>query len=162
MKRESEVNSWNCSTVNNTALTILKRYGCHGITIVSLLSLVIFDIQVIPNWLKWQKTRYTLAAKDLESTEFHEDLWNCYVSCWFVSTHIQWNSESNLEIWQPYKAIRDYLVLPFPMTMSNLCYREYEQTENALKTQLPSRNKVTLALAVCTSTNKLVTMTLIV
>jgi len=45
---ESEVIELTSSTVDETALAILRRQGSQGISIVSLLSQVIFDIQVVP------------------------------------------------------------------------------------------------------------------
>jgi len=45
---ESEVTELTSSTVDETALAILKRQGSPGITIVSLLRQIIFDIQVVP------------------------------------------------------------------------------------------------------------------
>jgi len=44
----SEVTELTSSTVNETALAILKRQGSRGITIVSSQSQTIFDIQVVP------------------------------------------------------------------------------------------------------------------
>jgi len=45
---ESEVTELTSSTVDETALAILRRQGSRGISIVSSLSQVIFDIQVVP------------------------------------------------------------------------------------------------------------------
>jgi len=45
---ESEVSELTCSTVDETALAILKRQGSRGITIVSLQRKTIFDIQLNP------------------------------------------------------------------------------------------------------------------
>jgi len=46
--------------------------------------------------------------------------------------------------------------------MSNLCRREYTLTVDAIKKQLPSTNKVSLALDGWTSTNKLAITSVIV
>jgi hypothetical protein len=73
----------------------------------------------------------------------------------FVSAHIPWNARSNLELRRSYKVLRDDLVLPSATTLSNICHREYALTVDAIKKQLPSRNKVSLALDGWTSTNKL-------
>ena len=73
----------------------------------------------------------------------------------FVSAHIPWNAISNLELRRSYKALRDDLVLPSATTLSNICRREYALTVDAIKKQLPSRNKVSLAVDGWTSTNKL-------
>jgi len=51
---ESEVTELTSSTVDETALAILKRQGSRGITIVWLQRKIIFDIQVDPYWPKWQ------------------------------------------------------------------------------------------------------------
>jgi len=45
---ESEVTELTSSKVYETALAILRRQGSQGISIVSLLSQVILDIQVVP------------------------------------------------------------------------------------------------------------------
>jgi hypothetical protein len=45
---ESEVTELTSSTVDETALAILKRQGSHGITIVSVPRKMIFDIQLNP------------------------------------------------------------------------------------------------------------------
>jgi len=72
-----------------------------------------------------------------------------------VSAHIPWNAISNLELPQSYNALWSELVLPSASTLSNICRREYTLTVDAIKKQLPSRNKVSLALEGWTSTNKL-------
>jgi len=73
----------------------------------------------------------------------------------FVSAHIQWNALSNLEQQQSYNALCSELVLPSASTLSNICPREYSLTVDAIKKQLPTRNKVSLALDGWTSTNRL-------
>jgi len=73
----------------------------------------------------------------------------------FVSAHIQWNAISNLELRRSCKALRNDLVLLSAATLSNICRREYALTVDAIKKQLPSRNKVCLSLDGWTSTNKL-------
>jgi hypothetical protein len=73
----------------------------------------------------------------------------------FVSAHIPWNAISNLELRRSYNALRSDLVLPSASTLSNICRREYTLTVDAIKKQLPSTNKVSLALDGWTSTNKL-------
>ena len=72
-----------------------------------------------------------------------------------VLAHIPLNAISNLELRRSYKALRDDLVLPSATTLSNICRREYALTVDAIKKQLPLRNKVSLALDGWTSTNKL-------
>jgi len=73
----------------------------------------------------------------------------------FVSAHIPRNVISYLELQRSYKALRNDLVLPSTTTLSNICRREYALTVDAIKKQLPIRNKVSLALDGWTSTNKL-------
>jgi len=72
----------------------------------------------------------------------------------FVSAHIRWNARSNLELRRSYKALRDDLVQASPMTLHNICRREYALTVDAIKKQLPMQIKVSLALDGWTSTNK--------
>ena len=79
----------------------------------------------------------------------------------FVSARIPWNAISNLELRRSYKALRDNLVLASATTHSNICWREYALTVDAIKKQLPIRNKVSLALDGWTSTNKQALMSVI-
>ena len=79
----------------------------------------------------------------------------------FVLAHIPWNAISNLELKQSYNALRSDLVLPSASTLSNICRTEYSLTVDAIKKQLPTRNKVSLALHGWTSTNKLPIMSAI-
>jgi hypothetical protein len=73
----------------------------------------------------------------------------------FVSAHIPYHAISNLELRHSYKALRDDLILLSAMTVSNICQREDAQSGDAIKKQLPKRNKVSLALEGWTSTNHL-------
>jgi hypothetical protein len=79
----------------------------------------------------------------------------------FVLADIPWNAISNLEIRRSYKALRNDLVLLSAVTLSNICRREHSLTMDAIKKQLPIRNKVSLALDGWTSTNKLAIMSVI-
>jgi len=141
--------------VDERALAILKKQGSQGITIVSLQRKIIFDIQFNQNWPKWQTKCSKQPAKDFETSKFHQDMSNRYVMLGFVSVHIPWNAMSNLEPWRSYKPLRDHLVLPPAMTLSNLRRKEYALTMDAIKKQLPIRNEVSLAFEGWTSTNKL-------
>jgi hypothetical protein len=47
------------------------------------------------------------------------------------------------------------LFLVLATTLGNICRREYALTVDAIKTQLPSRNKVSLNIDGCISTNTL-------
>jgi len=104
---ESEVTELTSSTVDQTALAILKRHASRWITIVSLQGKIIFDIQFNPYWPKWQTKRSKLADEDFETSEFHQDTWHRYLILAFVSAHIPWNTVSNLELQRSYKALRD-------------------------------------------------------
>jgi len=73
----------------------------------------------------------------------------------FVSAHIPWKAISYLEQRRSYNALRSEPVLPLASTLSSICQREYTLTVDAIKKQLLSRNKVSLALDGWTSTNKL-------
>jgi len=79
----------------------------------------------------------------------------------FVLAHIPWNAISNLELRRSYKSLRDNVVLPCATTLSNICRRECALTVDAIKKQLPIRNKVSLALDGWTSTNTLAIMSVI-
>jgi hypothetical protein len=71
----------------------------------------------------------------------------------FVLAHISWNTILNLELRQSHEGLRDYPVLPSATTLSNICQREYALAVDPIKKQLPSRNKVSLALDGWTSNN---------
>ena len=73
----------------------------------------------------------------------------------FVLPQCPWNAISNLELRRSYKALRDNLDLLSATTLSNICRREYILTMDAIKKQVPLRNKVSLTLDGWTSTNKL-------
>ena len=72
-----------------------------------------------------------------------------------VSAHIPWNVSSNLKQVRSYTALRSELVLPLAMTLSNIWRREYALTVDAIKKQLQSRNKISLAWDGWISTNEL-------
>jgi len=158
---QSEVTELTSSTVDTTALAILKWQGSWGITIVSLQRKIIFDIQFNPLWPKWQTKHSKLAAKDYETSEFHQETWNRYLMLGFLSAHIPWNAISNLELRRSYIALRDHLVLLSATTLSNIFRREYALTVDAIKKQLPVQNEVSLTLDGWTSTDKL-TITLVI
>jgi len=79
----------------------------------------------------------------------------------FVLAHIPWNAILNLELRRSYEASRHDLVLPSATTLSNICWRAYALTLDAIKQQLPSRIKGSLPLTGWTSTNKLAIMSVI-
>ena len=124
-------------------------------TIVSLQRKFRFDIQFNSYWPKRQKKHSKLADKDFDFSEFHQDTWNCYLMSGFVSAHIPWHAISIIELQRSYKALHDDLVLPSATTLSNICRRNYALTVDAIKKQLLSRNKASLALDGWTSMNKL-------
>jgi len=73
----------------------------------------------------------------------------------FVLPHHERNAISYNELRRSYYALRSKSVLPSASTLSNICQREYTLTVDAMKKQLPSRNKVSLALDGWTSINTL-------
>jgi len=79
----------------------------------------------------------------------------------FISTHIPWNTISNLELWQLGDALCSQLILPSASTLRNICQREYSLTVEEIKKQLPSSTKVSVALGVWTSMNSLRIMSVI-
>jgi len=129
---ESEVTQLTNLRFDETAVAILGRQGSQGITIVSSQRKIIFDIQVDPYWLKWQTKCSKLAAKDFETSEFHQDIWKCYLLLGLVSAHIPWNATSNLELQRSYMALRDALVLPSATTCGNICRREWALTVDSI------------------------------
>jgi len=151
---ESKVTELTSSRVDETALAILKRQWSQGITIVSLHRMIIFDINVDPYWPRWQTKCSKLAARDFETSEFHQDMWNRYLMLRCVSAHIPWNAISNLVLQMSYKALLNDLVLLSATTLTKICQREYSLTVGAIRKQLPSQNKLSLALDGWTSLNK--------
>jgi len=93
---ESEVTELTSSTVDGTALAVLKRQRCRGITIVWSQSRIVFDTLVDPYWPKWQTKRSKLAAKDIETSEFHQDTCNRYLvlGFFFISNSMEHYIES--------------------------------------------------------------------
>jgi len=79
----------------------------------------------------------------------------------FVSAYIPWIAISNLELRHSDNALRSELVLPSVSTLRNICQRECTMTVDAIKQQLPSRNKVSFALDRWTSTNKSAIMSVV-
>jgi len=96
---ESEVTDLTSSTVDEAALAIMKRQRSRGITIVTVQWKIIFDIQWNPYWPKWQTKRSKLAAKDFETSDFHQDTWNRYLRWGFVSPSVSNGSGPSLCIW---------------------------------------------------------------
>jgi len=143
---ESEVTELTNSTVDETVLATLKGQGSRGTTIVCSQRKIIFHIHVNLYWPKWQIKRSKLAAKDFETSEFHQDTWNRYLILRFVLAGIPQNAISNLELRWLYNALCDDLMLPSATTRSNICRRECALTVDAIKKKLPSCDKVTLAL----------------
>jgi len=151
---EPEVTTLTSSMVEETALDILKSKVSRGISIVCSQSQIVFDVHCIPYWPKWQTKCSKLAAKDLQTSEFHQDTWNRNLMLGFLPAHIPWNAISNLDLRRSYSALCDFLAQTSAATLSNICRREYALTEDAIKKQLPSWNKVSLALDGWTSSNK--------
>jgi hypothetical protein len=135
---ESDVTQLITLMVDQTALAIQMRKGIWGTTTVSSQRKFIFDIQVIAYWLRWQTKCSTLAAEDLESSEFQQDTWNCYSLVGIVSAHIPWSSISHWELQWSNKVLWHALVLPSPITLGNISYRESAPTTNVFERQLPS------------------------
>jgi hypothetical protein len=79
----------------------------------------------------------------------------------FVSAHIPGDALLNLKVRRSYNALQSDLVLLSASTLSNNCQRQYTLTVDAIKKQLPSRNKVSLALDRWTTMNKLAIMSVI-
>jgi len=152
---ESEVTELTSSMVAETALAILKRHGSRGITLDSSQRKIRFDKWVDPYWPKWQTKCSKRAAKDVDTSKFHQDTWNPFLMLVFVSAHIPWNAISNLELRRSYKALRNDLVQLSAMSLRNICQRKYALTIHAIKMQLRSGNNVSLALDWCTSMNEL-------
>jgi hypothetical protein len=116
---------------------------------------IVLDIQFNPYWPKWETKRFKLAPTDFDTSELHQDTWNRYLMLGCVLAHIPWNTISNLELRWSYKALCDELVVPSATTLSNISWREYALTVDAIMKLLAIRNKVSLTLDRWTSTYKL-------
>jgi hypothetical protein len=79
----------------------------------------------------------------------------------FLSAHIPWNVISNLELRRSFNALCTDLILPSTNTLSNISHRKYTLTIEAIKKQLPTKHKVSVALDWWTSTNKLAILSVI-
>jgi len=73
----------------------------------------------------------------------------------FVPADIPWNTISNPELRQSYKALRDGLEMLSTTTLGYIRWREYALTIDAIEKELSSSNKVRLPLDGWTSPNKL-------
>jgi len=152
---ELEVTELTSSTVDETALAILKRQGSCGIQIVSSQRKFAIDFRFYSYRLNWQTKWSKLAAQNFDNAEFHQDTWNRYLILGFVSAHNPWNATSNLELLWSSSGPPSQSVLSSASRLNNICRREYTLTVDAIMKQLPSRNEVSLALDGWTSTNKL-------
>ena len=150
---EFQVTELTSSTADEQALAIMNRQRSRVITIVSSRRKFLFDIQVDPYWLKWQTKHSKLAAKNFETYEFHQNMWNCYLRLVFVWWYNPWNTISNDELQLSYRTLRSYFVLPSATTLSNICWMEFPLSLEPIQKQLPSRNRVTLALDRLSSAN---------
>jgi hypothetical protein len=78
-----------------------------------------------------------------------------------VSAHVPWIAITILEQRQSCKPLRNDFVTQSTTTPIKICCREYTLTVDAIKKQLASQNKVSLAWDGWTSTNKLAIMLVI-
>jgi len=97
----------------------------------------------------------TLEATDVVTAEFHQHTGNHYLILGFVLAHIPCNSISQHVLHHSYNVIRCELALSCARTISNICCTKYSLAVDAIKKQLPARNKVSIALAAWTSMNTL-------
>jgi len=152
---EAEVTEFTISMVDVTVLAIPKCQGNRGIRIVCSLSQIIFNVQVIPYCPNCQTQHSDVPAKDIETSEFHQDIRNRWLMLELVSANIQLNAISNLELRRSYKSLSDDLTLPSPTTLSNIWRREYALTKVVIRKQSPWLKIFSLSLDRWTSTNKL-------
>jgi len=150
---ESEVSKLTSTTIDETALTILKWQGICGISMVRLQKKFIVDNSILP--LLTQLTDRTLQTGS-------KGLPNCQISPRYLESLPQVRSCFGTHSMEWYikpqavtviNASRGELMLPSASTLSNICRREYSLTVDAIKKQLPSRNDVCLACDGWTSTN---------
>ena len=97
---DSELTEFTSSTVDETALAILKRQGSQGIKIVSSLRKSKFEIHVNPYWRRWHSKCSKLPVKDFETSKFPQGTWTRYHTLEFVSAHIPLNAISYLKLWR--------------------------------------------------------------
>jgi len=138
----SEITQLTCWTVDEPALPILIRQASGWITIVGSQKKIIYVIWLDSQWPKWQTKHSKWAAKMIETSEFHQNMWNRYLMLGFVSADIPRNTISNLQSPWSYVALRDDLLLPSVTTVSNSHQREYALPADAIMTQVPLWHKV--------------------
>jgi len=148
-----EIAELTIAKVDETALAILKKQGSRGNTILSSQRKFIIVIPLNPYWSNWQTECSKLAAKDYETSQFHQDTWNHYLILDFVAAHIPCNSVSHLDLRQSFEVLRSDLGLSSATTPSNSCWRDYALTVDAIKKQLPSPNNDSSTMDGWTSTN---------
>ena len=88
-------------------------------------------------------------------------VWNRYLMLAFISAYNPWNTITNLELRRKFNALRFALIPSSATALSNICQREYSLTIDAIKKQLPTKNKVSIVLDGWTSTNKLAIVSVI-
>jgi len=93
---QSTLTQLTSSMVDETDLDILKRKVSRGITMVSSRRIFLFDIQVNPYWSKWPTKCSKLTGKEIESSEYHQNMANHYLMLGFVAAYIPWNALSDL------------------------------------------------------------------
>jgi len=97
---ESELTKWTGSMVNETSLAIHRGQVSRGITIVSSQWKFIFDIWIVFISTEVIDKMSKLAAKDIQTAEFHQDTSNRYCMIGFVLAHIWLSVISNHELRQ--------------------------------------------------------------
>ena len=93
------------STVDETALVILKLQERWVIPTVSLQRTIMFHIQVNPYWPNWRTKHSQQAAQDFQTSDFHQATWNSYLMLGFDFAQIPWNFKSNCTLQWSYQAL---------------------------------------------------------
>lgn len=92
---------------------------------------------------------------DLPVPTFNQESWNRYLLLGLLSALVPLNALSNVELRRVFFSLRSDVKIPSVGTLTNLLAREYEMTLAAIKEQIPTGQKVSIALDGWTSQNRL-------
>lgn len=96
-----------------------------------------------------------MSETELPEVIFEQNSWNRYLLIGLLSALIPLNAISNREFRRVFYALRRDVKLPSVSTLSRILESEYNMTLEAIKSQIPQGQKVSIALDGWTSQNRL-------
>jgi hypothetical protein len=151
---QSTVTELTSAMVHETVLAILKNQESRGIPVVNSPRNFMFDILVNQHWPQWLTKHSKQAPKDIQTSNFQQNMWNGYLMLGFVLANIPWNLRSNHSLQWLDKPWQSDQVLLYARNLSNICGREFALTVDAIRKQSTSWNEFSLAWDWWRSTNK--------